>query len=100
MDQLLHHPSHNTITEVQINRQGDDIISYWNNRKRRKSYSRAEGLHILMLEPLCYRVGSILNAVSGSLRIPFDGPLHHRLQGDTGVTAPEAHQHVVSHRLC
>jgi hypothetical protein len=94
--------SDNTITEVQINRQRNDIINYWNNRKRRKSYSRAEGLCILRLalEPLCYRVGSILNAVSSSLRRPFDMPLHRRLQGDAGVTAPEAYQHVVSHRLC
>jgi hypothetical protein len=53
-----------------------------------------------MLEPLCYRVGSILNAVPGSLRRPFDETLHHRLQGDAGVTASEAHQHMVSHRLC
>jgi hypothetical protein len=94
--------SRNTITEVQINRQCDDIINYCNNRKRRKSYSRAESLRVLRLtlEPLCYRVGSILNAVPGSLRRPFDGPLHRRLQGDAGVTALEAHQHVVSHRLC
>jgi hypothetical protein len=68
--------SHNTITEVQINRQRDDIINYWNNRKRRKSYSRAEGLRVLrlMLEPFCYRVGSILNAVPDSLRRPFESP--------------------------
>jgi hypothetical protein len=68
--------SHNTITEVQINRQRDDIINYWNNRKRRKSYSRAEGLRVLRLtlEPLCYRVGSILNVVPDSLRRPFESP--------------------------
>jgi hypothetical protein len=53
-----------------------------------------------MLEPFCYRTGNILNAVPGSLRKPFDGPLHHRLQGDDGATTPEVHQHVVSHRLC
>jgi hypothetical protein len=46
------------------------------------------------------RCGSVLNAIPGGLRRPFDGPLHHRLQGDGGVTAPEAHQHVVSHCLC
>jgi hypothetical protein len=63
------------------------------NRKRRKSYSRAEGLHVLRLtlEPLYYRMGSILNAIPGSLCRPFDGPLHCRLQGDAGVMAPEAH---------
>jgi hypothetical protein len=85
--------SHNTITKVQINRQCDDIINYWNNRKRRKSYSRAEALCVLRLtlEPLCYRAGSILNVIPGSLRRPFDGPSHRRLQGDTGVTTPEAH---------
>jgi hypothetical protein len=95
--------SHNTITEeVQINKQRYDIINYWNNRKRRKSCSRAEGLRVLRLtlEPLCYRVGRFLNAVLGILRRPFDEPLHRRLKGDAGVTAPEAHQHVVSHRLC
>jgi hypothetical protein len=94
--------SRNTIAEVQINRQHDNIVNYWNNRKRRKSYSRAEGLRVLrlMLELLCYCVGSILNAVPGSLRRPFDGPLHRRLQGDAGVTAPKAHQHMVSHHLC
>jgi hypothetical protein len=54
----------------------------------------------LTLEPLCYHAGSILNAVPGSLRIPFDRPLHRRLQGDPGVTTLEAHQHMVSHRLC
>jgi hypothetical protein len=72
---------------------GYDIINYWNNRKRRKSCSWAECLRVLRLtlEPLCYRAGSILNAVPGSLRRPFDGPLHHRLQGDAGVTAPKAH---------
>jgi hypothetical protein len=94
--------SHNTITEVQINRQRDDIINYSSNRKRRKSYSWAEGLRVLRLtlEPLYYHAGSILNVVTGRIRRPFDGPLHRRLQGDAGVTAPEAHQHVVSHRLC
>jgi hypothetical protein len=68
----------------------------------KKSYSRAEGLRVLRLtlEPLCYCVGSILNAIPGSLRRPFDGPSHHRLQGDAGVTAPKAHQHMVSHRMC
>jgi hypothetical protein len=60
-----------------------------------------EGLRVLKLtlEPLYYRMGSILNVVPGSLRRPLDGPLHHRLQGDGGGTASEAHQHVVSHRL-
>jgi hypothetical protein len=73
-----------------------------NNRKRRKSYSTAEGLCVFRLtfEPLCYRAGSFLNTVPDSLHRPFDRPLHHRLQGDAGVTAPEAHQHVVSHCLC
>jgi hypothetical protein len=42
----------------------------------------------------------MFNAIPGGLRRPFNGPLHHKLQGDDGVTAPEAHQHVVSHRLC
>jgi hypothetical protein len=68
----------------------------------RKSYSWAEGLRVLglTLEPLRYGSGSILNAIPGGLHRSFDGPLHRRLQGDGGVTAPEAHQHVVSHRLC
>jgi hypothetical protein len=30
----------------------------------------------------------------------FERTLHHRLQGDARVTAPEAHQHVLGHRLC
>jgi hypothetical protein len=61
-----------------------------------------EGLRVLslMLEPLCYRSGSILNVVPSSLRKPFYGPLHRRLQGDAGVTTSEAHHHMVSHRLC
>jgi hypothetical protein len=70
--------------------------------RRRKSCSWAEGLRILglTLEPLRYHASSVLNAVPDGLRRPFDGPLHHRLQGDGGVTTSEAHQHVVSHRLC
>jgi hypothetical protein len=69
---------------------------------RKKSYSQVEGLCVLRLtlEPLYYRAGNILNVVPDGLRRPFDGPLHHRLQGDAGVTAPEAHQHVVNHHLC
>jgi hypothetical protein len=65
-------------------------------------YSLTEGLRVLRLtlEPLCYRADIILNAVPGSLRRSFDGSLHRRLQGDAGVTAPEAYQHVVNHRLC
>jgi hypothetical protein len=72
------------------------------NRKRMKSCSRVEGLRVLRLtlKPLCYHTGIILNAVPGSLRRPFDGTLHRRLQGDAGVTASKAHQHMVSHRLC
>jgi hypothetical protein len=53
-----------------------------------------------MLELLGYDACSILNAIPGGLRKPFDGPLHHRLQGDVRVATPEAHEHVVSHCLC
>jgi hypothetical protein len=58
------------------------LSNYWNNRKRRKSCSLTEGLRVLRLtlEPLCYRVGSFLNAIPGSLRRPFDGPLNHKLR--------------------
>jgi hypothetical protein len=44
----------------------------------KKSYRRAEGLRVLRLtlEPFCYRAGSILNAIPGSLRRPFNGTLH------------------------
>jgi hypothetical protein len=60
------------------------------------------GLHVfgLTLELLGYDACNIFNADPGSLRRPFHRPLHHRLQGDARVTAPEAHQHVVSHCLC
>jgi hypothetical protein len=61
-----------------------------------------EGLRVLKLtlEPLCYRLGSFLNAVPSSLPRPFYGPVHHRLQGDARVMTLEAHQHVVNHHLC
>jgi hypothetical protein len=54
----------------------------------------------LALEPLGYGMCNIFNTDPGDLRRPFDRPLHRRIQGDAGVTAPEAHQHVVDHRLC
>jgi hypothetical protein len=95
--------NHNTTTEVKskLTNSGTTLI-IGINRKRRKSYSRVEGLCVLRLtlELLCCRTGSILNAAPGSLRRPFDGTLHRRLQGDARVIAPEAHQHVVSHCLC
>jgi hypothetical protein len=75
--------SHNTVTEVKSKSTNSamTLSNYWNNRKRRKSCSRAEGLHVLRLtlEPLCYCVSSILNAVPGSLHRSFDEPLHRRL---------------------
>jgi hypothetical protein len=40
----------------------------------------------LALELLGYDACSIFNVVPGGHRKPFDGPLHHRLQGDAGVT--------------
>jgi hypothetical protein len=53
-----------------------------------------------VFKPLSYDTCSILNVIPGSLRKTFDGPLHCRLQGDTGVTTPEAHEYMVGHRLC
>jgi hypothetical protein len=87
--------SHNTITEVKSKSTNNTTtLSIIRIIERGgKSYSRVEGLRVLRLtlESLCYRAGSILNAVPGSLHRPFNGPLHHRLQGDARVTAPEAH---------
>jgi hypothetical protein len=70
--------------------------------KKRKQPARRGGLCIfgLALESLGYRTCSIFNTEPGGLRKSFNRLLHHRLQGDAGVTAPEAHQHVPSHRLC
>jgi hypothetical protein len=53
-----------------------------------------------MLKPLGYDVCNIFNAKTGGLRRLFDRPLYCELQGDAGVMAPEAHQHVVGHLLC
>jgi hypothetical protein len=53
-----------------------------------------------MLELLGYGAHSIFNVDPDGFHRFFDGPLHHGLQGDAGVTAPKAHQHVLGHRLC
>jgi hypothetical protein len=53
-----------------------------------------------MLELLGYGMRSIFNADPGGFCRFFDGPLHHGLQGDVGVMASEAHQHVLGHCLC
>jgi hypothetical protein len=67
-------------------------------KKKEKTTSRARGLRVFRLafEPLSYDACSILNAIPGNLHKPFDRPLHRRLQGDAGVTAPEAHEKVVA----
>jgi hypothetical protein len=74
---------------------------YLLNKNKRK-LPAGQGLRVLrlMFEPLSYDACSIPNVVPGTLCKPFDGPLHRRLQGDTGVLTPEAHEHVVDHRLC
>jgi hypothetical protein len=74
---------------------------YLLNKKKRKQLA-GWGLRIfgLAFEPLNYDAHSILNAIPGGLHKPFDRPLHRMLQGDAGVEAPEAHEHVVGHRLC
>jgi hypothetical protein len=45
-------------------------------------------------------VCNIFNTNPSGLYRSFDRPLHYMLQGDVGVTASEAHQHVLSHRMC
>jgi hypothetical protein len=71
-------------------------------KREEKLSARRGGLHVyrVTLELLGYDACSIFNADPGGLCIPFDRPLHCRLQGDAGVMAPEAHQHVVGHCLC
>jgi hypothetical protein len=70
-------------------------------KKDEKAASRVGGLCIfgLTFKLLSYDMCSILNAVPGGLRKPFKGPLHRILQGDARVAAPEAHEHMVGHRL-
>jgi hypothetical protein len=67
-----------------------------------KAVSRVGGLRIfgIAFKLLGYDVCSVLNTILASLHKPFDGPLHRMLQGDAGVTALEAHEHLVGHHLC
>jgi hypothetical protein len=69
---------------------------------KKKCPARQGGLRVfrLTLEPLGYGARSIFNANPGGFRRFFNGPLHHEIQGDAGVTALEANQHVLDHWLC
>jgi hypothetical protein len=78
------------------------LVLFIEQKKKRRKLPAGQGLRIfeLALKPLGYDVGSIHNVIPSGLRKTFKGPLHRRLQGGTGITAPEAHEHVVGHRLC
>jgi hypothetical protein len=69
---------------------------------KKKGPARWGGLQVfgLALEPLGYGARSIFIADPGGFRRFFHRPLHHGLQGDAGVTDPEAYQHVLGHCLC
>jgi hypothetical protein len=56
---------------------------------KKKCPARQGGLRVfrLMLELLGYGARSIFNANPGGFRRFFNGPLHHEIQGDAGVTA-------------
>jgi hypothetical protein len=84
------------------NQQSTSQCHLLGEQKEKKTKSRVGGIRFfrLTLELLSYGACNIFNADPGGLHRPFDKPLHHRLQGDAGVTTPEAHQHVVGQRLC
>jgi hypothetical protein len=75
---------------------------FLNKKTTRRILPAGRGLHVfgLAFKPLSYDVCSILNTIPNGLRKPFNGTLHCSLQGDAGVTALEAHEHVVGHCLC
>jgi hypothetical protein len=86
-----------TVRKFHLTKQKTVLFIYKTKRPARRG-----GLRVfeLMLEPLGYDAHSIFNADPGGLCRFFGWPLHHGLQGDAGVTAPKAHQHVLGHRLC
>jgi hypothetical protein len=57
------------------------------------------GVFRLTLEAVGDGARSVFNAGRGGFHRFFGGPLHHGLQGDGWITAVEAHQHVLGHRL-
>jgi hypothetical protein len=52
-----------------------------------------------MLELRHHELHNVLDASTGSLLCLCDGPVRHCLWGDLGVSASEACQHVLCHRL-
>jgi hypothetical protein len=57
------------------------------------------GVFRLALEVVGDGARSVFNPGRSGFGRFFGGPLHHRLQGDGWITAAEAHQHVLGHRL-
>jgi hypothetical protein len=66
-----------------------------------KCLARQGGLGVfrLALEAVGDGAHNVFNTGRGGFRRFFGGPLRHRLQGDGWITAAEAHQHVLGHRL-
>jgi hypothetical protein len=88
------------VTSQRIKSINCGLVYVLNKKKRKQPAGQSLCVFRLAFKLLSYNTCIILNAIPGSLRKPFDGPLHHRLQGDAAAVAPEAHKHVVSHHRC
>jgi hypothetical protein len=85
-------PEKHICKDVPFNKAQDNVIYL-----QKKCPARWGGLRVFgfTLERLDYGAHNIFNADPGGFRRFFD-----ELQGDAGVTALEAHQHMLSLRMC